>query len=214
MNNFLKIVLYIIFLSTYTFSQNGNLNHKIQLNTKLGYEVPFKETFKKNYNQKLFVGSAGIPLSISLGAQYNLSNQLSLFFEAGRSNYQLESSEEISLKIYPIVFGINYNFPDGLLGNKKISPYIGTGVNFQLAVFNTIFAQTDDSGNILEILKESKTYSGFGINFNLGIDYQLGNSLILGGIVSINPSNVGDTETGGLGNIGRINFLGKLGVKL
>ena len=111
--NELKKLLLLSLVILFIF---GTLNAK-ELSIELGYFIPSDQTFKDIYGSGIqYGGKLSVEvlerLAVWLGGSY--------FSKKGELTY---TKEEITLRIIPINFGIQYRFSD-----KKIIPYIGVGL--------------------------------------------------------------------------------------
>lgn len=170
-----------------------------------GYFIPSKESFRGNYDQALFIGTAHIPLSFGIGIQYFVARSSCLYLDLRIVKNLLASDEDISLIITPIVFGLYYYLPTKIINLGKLKPYSGIGVGFCRAEFNTKYIDriTDESSADPEgATWETQEYFGPNVKLTLGIDYQLGSTTLLGIVLNYDINKIGAADEGGLGNVG------------
>jgi len=168
-----------------------------------GYFIPSKESFRGNYDQALFIGTADIPLSFGIGIQYFVSRSSCLYLDLRIIKNLLASNEDISLTITPIVFGLYYYLPTKIINLGKFKPYSGIGVGFCRAEFNTKYLVTDESSpEPIGVAEGTQEYLGPNLKLTLGIGYQLGSTTSLGIALNYDINHTGTADEGGLGNVG------------
>lgn len=153
----------------------GILNAQ-ELSIELGYFIPSDQTFKDIYGSGIqYGGKLSVEvlerLSVWLGGSY--------FSKKGELTY---TKEEITLRIIPINFGIQYRFSD-----KKIIPYISVGLGIHF------FSEFAPRGNVSYARFGYTAQTGFLIritekfHLSIGFDYKQS---------KINPKNT-DINIGG-----------------
>ncbi|MCK5078050.1 MAG: hypothetical protein KAR38_16825, partial [Calditrichia bacterium] len=61
----IQVVFFLLFLLIFNVNAQNVAKSKIYL--KSGYFMPFKESFRVNYNQSLFVSNVDFPMSLGIG---------------------------------------------------------------------------------------------------------------------------------------------------
>jgi outer membrane protein with beta-barrel domain len=185
-----------------------------KLGVELGYYSPAKESFRLNYDQSLFFGSAGVPISLGLEFDKSISGQTDLFLAIRRINHQLKSENDITLALMPVTLGIHYYIPKDVLALTGWTPYLATGLEFHWTRFSAITVYTQSDPTPLGLISTTQSYFGYGITFGLGIEHPWNNLLSSSFGIDYDVNRLGSADEGGLGNVGGFLFHARMAFTL
>jgi outer membrane protein W len=189
-----------------------------QLNVKLGYLFPSRETFRNSYDLTLFITAVEVPIFGEIGLDYFVSDKLAVagslrisrFSSPNISSLTGTQSSGFNISSFPLSFGVKYY----LSREGALNPFLGASAQLVFARFSTEFSFTDNQANIIGTGNDGTNYWGYGGFANAGVDLQLSNKLSLGLEVRWEITNVGNVSDGGLGNLGGFIVLLNFGIKL
>ncbi|MGH7595581.1 MAG: hypothetical protein ACREOI_04475 [bacterium] len=216
MKNLLSVcILFLLIITANGVSQGLTPdNEKAEIYLETGYFTPAKKSFRKNYNQALFISKINLPLSAGIGFRYFMTENTCLHLSVKRINSLLESNEDISLAVMPVAIGVQYYFLRDFFGSKNSKLYFGSDVGFYWARFSAELIQTSEFDPApIGTIKEARNYYGIGFIVRAGLDHTLSHSLLLGLSLSYDSNHLGRIEDGGVGNLGGLLLTGKFALR-
>ncbi|MCI0694283.1 hypothetical protein L0337_20030 [candidate division KSB1 bacterium] len=189
-------------------------NEKAEIYLETGYFTPAKKSFRKNYDQALFISKINIPLSAGIGFRYFMTENACLHLSVKRINSILESNEDVTLAVMPVAVGVQYYLLRNFFGSKNSGLYFGSDIGFYWARFSADLIQTSEfDPTPIGLIKEARNYYGIGVAVRAGLDHMLSHSLLLGLSLSYDSNHLGRIEEGGVGNLGGLLVTGKFALR-
>jgi len=169
-----------------------------------GYILPTKGSFRKNYDRVLFVGSVkSVPLTIGLGAEFPLLDDVRGYCEFWRASHELSSSDQFTLSVIPGILGCRYYVPRDMIdlgeGNHV---FVNLGFGVYWARFSATYYLVSAAGTTYGIADDVKNYFGYGALGGCGVDLALAGPTSLALFINYDITSLGSIRKGGLGNLG------------
>lgn len=181
---------------------------------ELGYYSPARQSFRTNYSQSLFVGSADVPISLGAELDYPISDGTDLYFSFKRINHALKSNRDFSLTLMPATLGVHYYLPKTFIDLGGWTPYFGGGAEFYWSRFSATYLVTQQDPTPLQEISESSNYFGYGITLGVGFEHPLGGRVRSSFAINYDVNRLGFSDEGGLGNVGGLLLSAKIGFTL
>ena len=158
--------------------------------------VPSGSAFRTNYAQSLFVGSARIPIGLSLFGRYQYSPRVAITVGIGWSKALADENNNIAWSITSLTFGALYCLPRSIitLPNSMLSGGISLGI------YPASFSATFPSVNGMITDKQSRL--GYGLRCSAMVDHRVTRAMTAGVALHFDINTFGDTDRGGWGNLG------------
>ncbi len=216
---FTSFLLLIFIVASTTIAQESAIpseylsgeQKEVFVTLESGYFIPAKESFRKNYDQSLFVGTENIPVSLGVDIAIRVEPRGLVFLNLKRVNNTLASSKDFQLAVIPAIVGYRYQLIPPWRSLGTWSMVGGVGVGFYWAQFRAEYSVTQNDPTPLRTETETEDYFGFGGQVHAGLEKMLGPSMILGLTAAYDITYVGEAEKGKLGNIGGYFFSIKIG---
>jgi hypothetical protein len=208
----------LILLTALAFVQSASAQEepapqrRTRLAIELGYYSPARESFRLNYEQSLFAGSASVPVSLGLELDRPLSAQTDLYLAIRRINHRLKSDNDVSLALMPVTLGIHYYIPKDFISLSGWTPYIGAGAEFYWTRFSSTYLATQNDPTPLAEVSTTDNFLGYGVDLGLGIEHPWGEVFSSSFGIDYDVNRLGFSDEGGLGNVGGFLFHARLAI--
>lgn len=175
---------------------------EFQTTVRTGHTIPFQSSFRRQYNQQLFTGTSGLPLSLNVDAKAIWASGFGVCIGGGTSKYRM-CDGPISLRLYDVTAGPLYARRFGCAGKSSAIASISFGPSWALTTCE--YEQTDN-GTVYSTVKETIVKRSITTQLGIDIQHNVLEWLVLGYFMSFSYQKFDEPSRGGLGNLGGLNI--------